>query len=98
VNSLEFLSALEEIIRDRVENAPPDSYTAKLAASGRLKVVQKFGEEAVEVVVAAAAEDNSRVTSEVADLLYHLLVLMNLRGIPLGDVVAELESRHTGDD
>ncbi len=54
---------------------------------------QKVGEEAVEVVVAANSENEERLTSEAADLLYHLLVLLHARGVPLDDVLRELESR-----
>ena len=90
-----FLVTLEAVIQDRLENLPAGSYTAELAAGGRLKVAQKVGEEAVEVVVAAAAEDDTRLTAEAADLLYHVLVLLNLRELRLADVVAELERRHS---
>ena len=96
MESLNFLKKLEDVIQDRLENASTESYTAGLAAAGDLKVVQKLGEEAVELVISAAAEDNARVTAEGADLLYHLLVLLRLRGLRLADVVAELESRHAG--
>lgn len=95
MSSLDFLSTLEGVIDDRLQNATPNSYTAKLAASGPLKVAQKFGEEAIELVVAASAENDARLTSEGADLLYHLLVLLRLRGLALDDIVAELESRHS---
>lgn len=90
----DFLRELERVIADRLANAPADSYTARLAAQGKVKVAQKLGEEAVELVLAAVAEDDARLTSEAADLLYHLLVLLALRGRRLDDVVAELERRH----
>lgn len=95
MSSLDFLNTLEGVIDDRLQNATSNSYTAKLAASGPLKVAQKFGEEAVELVVAASAENDARLTSESADLIYHLLVLLRLRGLALDDIVAELESRHS---
>jgi phosphoribosyl-ATP pyrophosphohydrolase len=95
VSSLDFLNTLEGVIDDRLQNTTSNSYTAKLAASGPLKVAQKFGEEAVELVVAASAESDARLTSESADLIYHLLVLLRLRGLALDDIVAELESRHS---
>lgn len=95
MSSLDFLNTLEGVIDDRLQNATSNSYTAKLAASGPLKVAQKFGEEAVELVVAASAESDARLTSESADLIYHLLVLLRLRGLALDDIVAELESRHS---
>ncbi|HVY64683.1 MAG TPA: phosphoribosyl-ATP diphosphatase [Gammaproteobacteria bacterium] len=91
-----FLQKLEAVIRQRIGSAPDGSYTAKLAAQGILKVAQKVGEEGVELALAAAAQDKARVTSEAADLLYHLLLLLHLRELSLADVVAELESRHRG--
>jgi phosphoribosyl-ATP pyrophosphohydrolase len=93
VKQLDILATLEAVIQDRLNNPKAESYTAELAAGGRLKVAQKFGEEAVETVVAAVAEDDARLTAEAADLIYHLLVLLNLRGLGLADVAAELERR-----
>jgi phosphoribosyl-ATP pyrophosphohydrolase len=94
VKQLDFLATLEAVIQDRLSNPKAGSYTAELAAGGRLKVAQKFGEEAVETVVAAVAEDDVRLTAEAADLIYHFLVLLNLRGLGLADVAAELERRY----
>ena len=73
---------------------PTGSYTARLAAQGMLKVAQKLGEEGVELALAAAAQDQARVTAEAADLVYHLLLLLAMRELTLADVVAELERRH----
>ncbi len=89
-----FLEELQGIIRQRLADAPEGSYTAKLAAQGMLKVAQKLGEEGVELALAAAAQDRARVTAEAADLVYHLLLLLAMRELSLGDVVAELERRH----
>ena len=89
-----FLTELAAIIRQRVADAPEGSYTAKLAAQGVLKVAQKVGEEGVELALAAAVQDEGRVTSEAADLVYHLLLLLELRKLTLSDVIAELERRH----
>ncbi len=91
---IEKLTNLEIIIQDRLNNPTAGSYTMELAAGGALKVAQKLGEEAVEVVLAAVAEDDARLTEEAADLLYHLLVLLRVRGLGLADAVAELERRH----
>ena len=91
-----FLHKLEAVIRQRLADSPTDSYTARLAAQGMLKVAQKLGEEGVELALAAAAQDRARVTAEAADLLYHLLLLLAMRELSLGDVVAELERRHRG--
>jgi phosphoribosyl-ATP pyrophosphohydrolase/phosphoribosyl-AMP cyclohydrolase len=66
-----------------------------LFAQGPKRLAQKVGEEGVEVALAAAAEGDDKVVSESADLLFHLLVLLRSRGIPIDRVIAELESRHT---
>lgn len=87
------LSRLAQVIARRAVDQPTASYTAKLLAAGVGKVSQKVGEEAVELVVAANSEDDERLASETADLLYHLLVLLQARGVPLDDVLRELERR-----
>jgi phosphoribosyl-ATP pyrophosphohydrolase/phosphoribosyl-AMP cyclohydrolase len=94
VSDTAFLTELAAIIRQRVADAPEGSYTAKLASQGVLKVAQKVGEEGVELALAAAAQDEERVISEAADLVYHLLLLLELRKLTLSDVIAELERRH----
>ncbi len=87
------LSRLAHTIASRAADKPQGSYTAELLAQGIGKASQKVGEEAVEVVVAANSEDDARLASEAADLLYHLLVLLQARGVPLDAVLRELESR-----
>jgi phosphoribosyl-AMP cyclohydrolase / phosphoribosyl-ATP pyrophosphohydrolase len=87
------LSRLARTIADRARTKPSNSYTGRLLASGVGKISQKVGEEAVEVVVAANSEDEERLASEAADLLYHLLVLLQARGVPLDGVWQELERR-----
>jgi phosphoribosyl-ATP pyrophosphohydrolase/phosphoribosyl-AMP cyclohydrolase len=87
------LSRLARTIAQRADERPQGSYTAELLAQGVGKASQKVGEEAVEVVVAANSEDDERLASEAADLLYHLLVLLQARGVPLDAVLQELESR-----
>jgi len=94
VTDIAFLDKLQDVIRQRLTDAPEGSYTARLASQGMLKVAQKLGEEGVELALAAAAQDQARVTAEAADLVYHLLLLLVLRELSLGDVVAELERRH----
>ena len=94
MSDVAFLERLQAVIRQRIATGPPGSYTAKLAAQGVLKVAQKVGEEGVELALAAAAQDKVRVTAEAADLLYHLLLLLELRELSLRDVVDELERRH----
>jgi phosphoribosyl-ATP pyrophosphohydrolase/phosphoribosyl-AMP cyclohydrolase len=91
---LAFLQKLEAVIQQRLADAPTESYTARLAAQGILKVAQKVGEEGVELALAAAAQDRAHVTAEAADLVYHVLLLLAMRELSLGDVAAELERRH----
>jgi phosphoribosyl-AMP cyclohydrolase / phosphoribosyl-ATP pyrophosphohydrolase len=87
------LTRLAATVARRAADRPEGSYTAKLLDRGLAKVSQKVGEEAVEVVVAANAEDDERLVSEASDLLYHLLVLLHARGVPLDRVWRELERR-----
>lgn len=94
-SDLEFLATLETVIRDRLENADSSSYTASLAASGTRRIAQKVGEEAVELALAAVGGDRDEVIDEAADLVYHLLVLLQARGLGLAEVAARLEERHS---
>ncbi|MBB3950941.1 phosphoribosyl-ATP diphosphatase [Aureimonas jatrophae] len=87
------LTSLERIVAQRAASGDDGSYTAKLVARGTLYAARKLGEEAVELVVAAIAEDEAALTGEAADLLYHLLVVLRLRDVPLSAVLAELERR-----
>lgn len=96
-NSTEnFLQILESIIADRLATHSQESYTASLAASGTKRIAQKVGEEAVELALASVAGDRTEVLNEAADLVYHLLVLLNTQGIRLDDVTDTLEARHRG--
>jgi phosphoribosyl-ATP pyrophosphohydrolase len=87
------LDQLNARIAERAGARPEDSYTAKLLADGLERCARKFGEEAVEAVVAAMSADRAGLTAEAADVLYHLLVLLRASGVPLEDVMAELERR-----
>lgn len=87
------LSELERIVAERSAVSPDQSWTARLVAGGQTKAAKKLGEEAVETVIAAIANDRKNLTDEAADLLYHLLVVLKIAGIPLDDVMAELERR-----
>ena len=89
-----FLQTLEDIIKQQKDNDPQKSYTAKLCNKGLNKVTQKFGEESVEVVIAALNETNERLVSEISDLLYHLFVLMEKKEIPFEEVIDELKKRN----
>ena len=87
------LSRLEATIALRSGADPASSYVAKLNAKGLPKITQKLGEEAVETVIAAICGDEAELVGEAADLLFHLIVLLQAKGVPLGEVLAELDRR-----
>jgi phosphoribosyl-ATP pyrophosphohydrolase len=87
------LDDLEARVAERATAEPSASYTRQLLDSGIERCGKKFGEEAVEAILAAALDDRTGLTKEAADVLYHLLVLLRLKGIPLSEVMAELERR-----
>ena len=87
------LDDLAATIRARLAADAEDSYTVKLARKGPAKCAEKFGEEAVEAIVAAAREDRAGLRDEAADVLYHLIVLLEVSGVALEDVFGELERR-----
>lgn len=87
------LDELFAVIESRKGADPATSYTAKLFSKGRAHVAKKFGEEAVEAVIAATAQERSHVVSESADVLYHLLVLWADCGVTPAEVYAEIEKR-----
>jgi len=91
------LSRLAATVAARASERPAGSYTVRLLDAGVPAISQKVGEEAVEVVVAANTEDDERLASEAADLLYHLLVLLGARGVPLDTVWRQLEGREKGE-
>ncbi len=92
-HKLEFLAQLADEIAKRRNDSPDLSYTAKLLSQGIEKCAKKFGEEAVELALAAMKQDKAHVTSEAADVLYHLLVLLAASNVSLNDVMQELERR-----
>ncbi len=89
----ELIGSLAAAIADRKANPTQESYTARLIAAGTARIAQKVGEEAVEVVVAALEESDERLVSEMADLIYHSLVLLEQRELSWSDVEAELARR-----
>lgn len=89
-----FLSELETLITARLREAPEGSYTARLASQGVKRIAQKVGEEGVETALAATGGGRDELVSESADLLYHLLVLLRVKDIPLAEVERELARRH----
>ncbi len=87
------LDKLYLTIESRRTNPPAGSYTAKLFAAGENEIVKKVGEEAIEVIVAAKGQGDERVVSEMADLIYHSMVLLASRGIAWSAVEEELARR-----
>ena len=87
------LSDLEQRIIDRASAPAEQSYTRKLLDKGAPQCAKKFGEEAVEAVIAVAGEDRDRVIAESADVLYHLLVMIHARGVTLAEIESLLETR-----
>lgn len=90
------IDELFDVILDRRNHRPVGSYTAELLDSGEDRILKKVGEEAMEVVLAAKGEGDVRLVSEVADLAYHVLVLLASRGLKPADVGTELRSRRNG--
>lgn len=87
------LETLFATIEERKASLPENSYTARLFTMGENEICKKIGEEAVEVIVAAKGETEDRVIYEMADLVYHAMVLLALRGLQWEDVEAELARR-----
>ncbi|AOV96498.1 bifunctional phosphoribosyl-AMP cyclohydrolase/phosphoribosyl-ATP diphosphatase [Edwardsiella hoshinae] len=89
-----FLYQLEQLLAARKQADPQSSYTARLYASGTKRIAQKVGEEGVETALAATVQDRDELVNESADLLYHLLVLLQDQRLSLGDVIDCLHQRH----
>lgn len=87
------LDRLAAVIAARRDADPASSWTAQLLAKGPEKCAEKFGEEAVEAIIEAVRGDHDRLTAEAADVLYHLLVMLAARDVPLSAVLAELDRR-----
>ena len=88
------LEGLYALLKDRKETLPQGSYTTYLFEKGIDKILKKIGEECTEVIIAAKADDKKETVYEIADLAYHVMVLMNQMGISVEDVHRELASRH----
>jgi len=91
--SADILTRLEATIASRRQAAPESSYVAQLNARGLPVIARKLGEEAVEAAIAAIAHEREEVVGEAADVIFHLLVLLGARNIPLAEVLAELDRR-----
>lgn len=92
--NINFLLKLSELINQRKKELPENSYTTKLFKEGSDRIIQKIGEEATEVIIAAKNKSKQQIIYETADLLYHLIVMLADNELTLTDVVKELESRH----
>jgi phosphoribosyl-ATP pyrophosphohydrolase/phosphoribosyl-AMP cyclohydrolase len=92
--TLAFLAELEQLIAQRTALRPEGSYTTRLLAQGTLRIAQKVGEEGLELALAGTAQSDAHVVGEAADLLYHMLVLLRVRNVDLGQVIGELAARH----
>ncbi len=88
------LDRLDGVIAQRLRDRPDGSYTTKLAESGMRRVAQKVGEEGVECALAAVAQDEDALVNEAADLMFHLALLLQMRGRTMNDVLTRLRERH----
>ncbi|HJU45968.1 MAG TPA: bifunctional phosphoribosyl-AMP cyclohydrolase/phosphoribosyl-ATP diphosphatase HisIE [Chitinophagaceae bacterium] len=89
-----FLSYLEDVIKNRRQAAPGESYVARMMSKGINKIAQKVGEEAVELIIEAKDDNKDLFLGEAADLLFHYLMLLNVKGYSLNEVIEVLKSRH----
>ncbi len=94
-DGLKFISELYYLLNSRKKELPKNSYSATLFKDGVDKIVQKIGEEATEVVIAGKNKSNQRIIEESSDLLYHLLILLVEKNIPLNKIVLELKKRNS---
>ena len=90
---MDILDHLEQVIAERRTASPDDSYVAKLYARGLPVIARKLGEEGVEAAVALLSGDDAELVGEAADIVFHLMVALNARGLSLADVKAELARR-----
>jgi len=93
-SDIQFLEYLQDFIDQRKQEMPEGSYTTSLFQSGTRKIAQKVGEEAVETIIGAMADDDENFLYEGADLLYHLIVLLSHKGYRIEDLARELKKRH----
>ncbi|WJV65318.1 bifunctional phosphoribosyl-AMP cyclohydrolase/phosphoribosyl-ATP diphosphatase HisIE [Pectobacteriaceae bacterium CE70] len=91
----QFLYQLEQLLAERKNADPASSYTARLYASGTKRIAQKVGEEGLETALAATVHDREELTNEAADLMYHLLVLLQNQDLNLATIINRLKERHT---
>jgi len=89
-----FLNELTAVIKERRNASPDESYTAKLFQRGENRIIQKVGEEAIETVIAAKNDDKAEIINEASDLIFHLMVMLDLKGLSLEDISDNLLKRH----
>lgn len=94
-NRYQILDQLQSVLAERKTTLPEGSYTSQLFQEGVDRIAKKIGEEAGEVIIAAKNDDAEEIALESADLLFHLLLILTDRGVPLDDVLAVLEERHS---
>jgi len=93
-NSINFFNLLFDLIKDRKEKMPENSYTTKLFLRGENRIIQKVGEEAIETVIAAKNNDKDEIINEVSDLIYHLFVMLVQKEIGINEIAGKLIERH----
>ena len=93
-SNISFLDQLGALIADRHKTMPEGSYTTSLFAEGKARIAQKVGEEGVELALARMKDDSAEMASEAADLLFHMMVLLEDAGLSLGDAISVLQNRH----
>lgn len=93
-SDIQFLTYLQDFIDKRKKEMPKGSYTTSLFEKGTRKITQKVGEEAVETIIGAMANDDENFLYEASDLVYHLIVLLSHKGYRIEDIARELEKRH----
>lgn len=96
--NIKFFAELEKIVLNRIVTPTEDSYVSKLVASGDKRVAQKLGEEAVELSLASVAGDSEEQLDEAADLVFHLIVLLQTKGLSLQQVSGVLQQRHAASE
>ena len=92
---MEFLLKLEKLLEERKTNLPDNSYTAALFKLGVDRILKKIAEESGEVLIAAKNDSREEIIHEVADLIFHLQVLLVYKNIPIQEIIEKLESRHS---
>ena len=93
-NNISFLDQLAMLIAERHKTMPKGSYTTSLFAEGKARIAQKVGEEGVELALARMKDDNTELANEAADLLFHMMVLLEDAGLSLTDAISVLQDRH----